>query len=108
MAVVRKQILLDTAQNKRLKKLRVQTGRSESEIIRRALDVYNANGNTELEDSAELSELTKALKAQNSKTKATLVAAEREVKETLNYFAAMRTERERQATSSKGKTKVAA
>jgi len=109
MAVVRKQILLETAQSKRLKKLSDKTGRSESEIIRRALDVYESNGETSIEDSAELTELVQALKVQNAKTKKTLAGAEREVKQTLDYFAALRAERELETPQqSRNKPKVAA
>jgi tRNA U34 5-methylaminomethyl-2-thiouridine-forming methyltransferase MnmC len=109
MAVVRKQILLEAAQNKRLKKLREKTGRSESEIIRRALDVYEANGESNIEDSAELTELVQALKAQNAKTKKALATAEREVKQTLDYFTALRAEREHaHPKPTKAKTQVAA
>ncbi len=90
-----------------LRNLSDKTGRSESEIIRRALDEYDDTGGAELEDSAELTELVRELEAQNIKTRKALVAAEREMKETMNYFSALRAEREA-PKSEQRKTKVAA
>lgn len=93
MAVVRKQILLDAAENKRLKRLRAATGISESEIVRRALAAYDPENASGLEADPEIAELLAALVAQNAKTAQALEHAESEVAATEGYLAQLRAER---------------
>lgn len=93
VAAVRKQILLDTAQNKRLKRLRAATGISESEIVRRALAAYDPEDARGLEADPEIAELLAALVAQNAKTAQALELAESEIAATEGYLARARAER---------------
>jgi hypothetical protein len=94
VAVVRKQILLDAAQNKRLRRLRAETGISESEIVRRALDAYDPRGGSDLQ-SEDVRELLEALIAQNAKTEHALRLAESEITATERYFKKQRRPRKK-------------
>ena len=93
MAVVRKQILLEAAQNERLQKLRRATGSSESEIVRRALEAYDPEDGKGLVENAELRELLDALVEQNAKTAKALDEAEAEIAATQRFFAELRSKR---------------
>jgi hypothetical protein len=94
MATVRKQILLDAEQNKRLRHLRATTGVSESEIVRRALEAYDPENAQGLASSEEVRELLDALVVQNAKTAEVLSRAEAEIAETERYLAKLREQRE--------------
>jgi hypothetical protein len=93
MATVRKQILLDAEQNKRLRQLRATTGVSESEIVRRALEAYDPENAQGLASSEEVRELLDALVAQNAKTADVLSLAEAEIAATEHYLAELRGQR---------------
>jgi len=95
MAAVRKQILLDPVQNKRLQKLRAATGMSESEIVRRSLDAYDPERTGGLEDNTEVRELLDVLVEQNSKTTRALELAEAEIAATERYLRDLRAERDK-------------
>ena len=88
MAVVRKQILLDPAQSKRLQKLRAATGMSESEIVRRSLDAYDPERTDSLEHNEEVRDLLDSLVEQNAKTVQAPELADAEIAATERYLAA--------------------
>lgn len=100
MATVRKQILLDAEQNKRLRQLRTMTGVSESEIVRRALEAYDPQNAEGVASNEEVRELLEALVAQNAKTAESLALAESEIAETERYLAGLREQRGEHATRS--------
>jgi hypothetical protein len=93
VAVIRKQILLEANQNKRLKKLRAVTGLSESELIRRAVDAYDPENASALETNAEVRELLETLVEQNAKTAKALERADGEIAATERYLAKLRAAR---------------
>lgn len=95
MAVVRKQILLNAAQNKRLQRLRAATGISESEIVRRALDAYDPDkAAASIEGNDDVRELLDELVAQNGKTADALQLAETEIAATEAFLRELKAERE--------------
>jgi|SRR5690606_31499760 len=93
MATVRKQILLSEAQNERLRKLRVATGISESELVRRALEAYDPEGAASAVADEEMREALEALVEQNAKTARALDTAEAEIAATEQYLRELRAKR---------------
>ena len=86
--MIRKQILLEPHHNQRLKALRSDTGMSESEIMRRALDAFDPSGAPRAAPSREVSaDLVGALARQNHRTSEALHCAARELDRTLRGLA---------------------
>jgi len=95
MATIRKQILLSEAQNERLRRLRLATGVSESEIVRRALEAYEPSAGQSADADDEIREALTALVEQNAKTARALEEAEAEIAATERYLSELRAERSR-------------
>ena len=81
--MIRKQILLEPHHNKRLKSLRADTGMSESEIMRRALEAFDPTSAPRPSAQAPGADLVEALALQNHRTGDALARAARELDRTL-------------------------
>ncbi len=86
--MIRKQILLEPHHNQRLKALRSDTGMSESEIMRRALEAFDPAGAPRATSARTVStDLIGALARQNHRTSDALHRAARELDRTLRGLA---------------------
>ena len=81
---VRMQILVDAKHKRLAEKLARANNTSASDVFRRALESYDPDRETEGE---KLATLLKALKDANTRARAALGRAEKEVRETLDYYA---------------------
>lgn len=81
--MVRMQVLLDEKHKKLAKRYAKQLKKSESEVIRRALEVYDPGKDKEDE---ELAELAAALKEGTQRAQAAIDNARKEIDATLAYF----------------------
>jgi len=108
LATVRKQILLSEAQNERLRQLRAETGVSESEIVRRALEAYDPGGGAGAEAGEEIRDALAALVEQNAKTARALETAEAEVAATEEYLRELRAQRTGEAEGLQKSARAAA
>ena len=86
--MIRKQILLEPHHNQRLKGLRSETGMSESEIMRRALEAFDPAGAPRSAPARAVSaDLVGALARQNHRTSDALHRAAQELDRTLRGLA---------------------
>lgn len=81
--MVRMQVLLDEKHKKLAKRYAKQLKKSESEVIRLALEVYDPGKGKEDE---ELAELAAALKEGTQRAQAAIDNARKEIDATLAYF----------------------
>ena len=81
---IRMQILVDAKHKRLAEKLARANNTSASDVFRRALESYDPNRESEGE---ELAVLLKALKDANRRARGALERAEKEVRETLDYYA---------------------
>jgi len=82
--VVRMQILVEPKHKRLAEKLARQSDSSASDIFRRALEAYNPE---EEKDQQDLETLANVLNENTKRARRALLKAEKDVKETIAYFA---------------------